>query len=107
MVFRWSFTFTRKGLEEVFKEVLKTSSGRRLGNVFKKVVTTSILDQPTTSLRLKLRRFYDVIVSAGLIQAAVSLLLHVICLTLKMLGERVKSIFPENLIEIPQVVQGI
>ena len=36
MVFRWSFAFTRKGLEDVFKEVLKTSSGRRLGNVLKK-----------------------------------------------------------------------
>ena len=107
MVFRWSFAFTRKGLEDVFKEVLKTSCGRRLGNVFKKVVTTSILDQPKTSLRLKLRRFYDVIVSAALIQAAVSLLSHVICLTLKMLGERVKRIFPENLIKIPQVVQEI
>ena len=41
MVLRWSFALTRKGLEDVFKEVLGTSSGRRFGDVFKKVVRTS------------------------------------------------------------------
>ena len=36
MVLRWSFAFTRKGLEDGFKEVLGTSSGRRLGDFLKK-----------------------------------------------------------------------
>ena len=32
----WSFAFSRKGLEDVFMEVLRTPSGRRLGDVLEK-----------------------------------------------------------------------
>ena len=45
---------------DVFKEVLRTSSGRTPGDVLKKVVATYISDQSTTYLRPKFRRFYDV-----------------------------------------------
>ena len=48
----------------LLKEVLKTSSGRRLDDVLKKVVTASISDQSETSLRPKLRRFYDVFMTS-------------------------------------------
>ena len=40
------------------------SPGRRLDNVLKKVVSTSISDQSRTYLRPKLRRFYDVIAAS-------------------------------------------
>ena len=63
MVSRWSFDFTKKSLEDVLrrlKEVLRKSPGRRHDDVLKKVVATSISDQSKTSLRSKLRRFYDV-----------------------------------------------
>ena len=42
-----------------------TSPGRRLDDVLKKVVATSISDQSKTSSRLKIRRFYDAFVPAG------------------------------------------
>ena len=84
MVLRWCFAFTRKGLEDVFKEVLGTSSGRRLGDVFKEVVRTSsggrlddvlktgrrdfhfrpIYDVFETKIKTFLRRLCDVIVLA-------------------------------------------
>ena len=63
MVSRWSFDFTKKSLEDVLrrlKEVLRKSPGRRHDDVLKKVAATSISDQSKTSLRSKLRRFYDV-----------------------------------------------
>ena len=44
------------------KEVFKTSPGRRLDNLLKKVVVTSISDQSKKFLR----RLYDFFVSAGL-----------------------------------------
>ena len=53
MVSRWSFAFTRKGLEDVFKEVLRTSSGRRLGDIFKEVLRAS------SSLDFHFRPIYD------------------------------------------------
>ena len=53
MVVRWSFAFTRKSIEDVLrrlKEVLRTSpAGRRLGDVLKNAVATSISDQSKTS----------------------------------------------------------
>ena len=61
MVSRWSFAFSRKSLEDVL---------RRHKQVLKKV-TTSISDQSKTFLRPKLRRFYDVFVSAGLLKILV------------------------------------
>ena len=75
MVSKWSFAFTTKGLEDVLrclKNVLMASPGRRLGNVIKKVVATSISDKSKTFLRPKLRRLYDVFV----ISRAVSELNH-------------------------------
>ena len=53
MVSKWSFAFTRKSLKDVFKEVLRTSSGGRL-----KKTSSSLSFQ--TSLRPKIRRSYDV-----------------------------------------------
>ena len=68
MVSRWSIALTRKNLEDVLrhlKDVLRASHGRRLDNVLKNAVPTSISDQSRTSLRLKydilttsLQRFY-------------------------------------------------
>ena len=63
MVYRWSFAFTKNILEDVLrrlKEVLKISPRRRLDNVLKKIVATSISDKPKTSLRPKLRLLYGV-----------------------------------------------
>ena len=60
---RWSFAFTRKTLEEVLrrlKHILMTSPERRLHDVAKKVVVTSVSDQSTTSLEPKLRRLAGV-----------------------------------------------
>ena len=42
------------------EDVLRTFPGRRPDDVLKKVVATSISDQSRTSLRPKLRRFYEV-----------------------------------------------
>ena len=63
MISWWPFAFARKSLEDVLrrlKEILRTSSGKRLDDVLKKVVATTISDQSKTSLRQKLRRFHDV-----------------------------------------------
>ena len=72
MVLRWSFAFTRKGLEDVFKEVLGTSSGRRLGDALKKgrrdFHFRPIFDVFETKIKTFLRRLCDVIVSAGKIR---------------------------------------
>ena len=69
MVFWFSFAFTRKGLDDVFKEVLRTSSGRRLGDVLKKDLRDfhfrPVYDIFETKIKAFLRRLYDVIVSAG------------------------------------------
>ena len=46
------------------EDVLRMSHGRRLDNVLRKVVTTSILGQSKMSLRRKLRRIYDVFVTS-------------------------------------------
>ena len=57
------------------EDILRTSPGICLedvswktpgGRLKKRVVATSISDQSRTSLRPKLRRFYDVSVSAGM-----------------------------------------
>ena len=67
MVSRWSFAFNRKSLENVLKrlkEALRSSPGRRLDDILKMVVATSISDQSKTSLRPKLRHFYDVFVTS-------------------------------------------
>ena len=53
MVSEWSFASNGKSLEYVLsslKEVLRTSPGRRLDNILKKVVATSISDRVETSL---------------------------------------------------------
>ena len=69
MVLRWSFALTRKGLEDVFKEVLGTSSGRRLGDALKKgrrdFHFRPIYDVFETKIKTFLRRLCDVILSAG------------------------------------------
>ena len=69
MVFRWSFAFTRKGLEYVFKEVLRASSGRHLGDVLKKgrrdFHFRPIYDVFETIIKTFLQCRCDVIVSAG------------------------------------------
>ena len=62
MVYRWSVTFIRKSLEDVFrllKGVIRAYAGGYLGDVLKKAVMTSISDQSRTSLRPNLRRFYE------------------------------------------------
>ena len=63
MVSSWSVAFTIKSLEDILrllKEVLRTSLKDVLKTSSKKLVATSISDQCKTSLRPKLRRFYDV-----------------------------------------------
>ena len=67
MVFMWSFAFSRKGLEDVFMEVLRTPSGRRLGDVLEKgrrdFRFRPIYDIFETKIKTFLR-LCDVIVSA-------------------------------------------
>ena len=60
-----------KVLKDIFKEVLKASSGRRLGDVLKKgrrdFHFRPIYDVFETKIKTFLRRLCDVIVSAGLL----------------------------------------
>ena len=68
-------TSAGKGLEDVSwkassgrlpEDVIRSSRRRRLDDVFKKVVANSTSDISKTSLRPKIRRFYDVFVSADI-----------------------------------------
>ena len=64
MISNWSFVCTRKRLEDILsrlKKVLRTSPERRLNGVLEKVVATSISNQSQTSLRPRLRYFYNIV----------------------------------------------
>ena len=66
MLSRWSFAFTRKGLEDVlrlFKEVLMTSLGRHLDDILKKARCD--FDFRQVSIKTPLRHLCDVFVSDG------------------------------------------
>ena len=72
IVARWPFAFIRKSLEVVLtrlKEVLRTSSGRRLDDVLKKGLCNfhyrPIQDAFETKIKAFLRRYCDIFVSAG------------------------------------------
>ena len=67
MVFMWSFAFSRKCLEDVSKEVFRTPSGRRLGDIIKKG-RRDFRFRPIYIFETKIKTFLrlcDVIVSAG------------------------------------------
>ena len=73
MISRWSFAFTKKSFGDVLKRlegILRTSPGRRLGNVFKKgchdFQFRPIYQFFGTKIKTSLRRLCNVYMSVGM-----------------------------------------